>query len=102
MAEPDWTVRNAPKNDKSLGGVSPLRSNDIWSGPKSRGSRHGRRGSVIRELGFSEFEHLRRDEITTPILQSKLKPWIRAGVKAWTVRHRINALRQLYMVPGRG
>ncbi len=46
----------------------------------------------------NQFGHLRRDEITTPLLQTQIDGWIRAGVKAWTVRHRINALRQLYKV----
>jgi hypothetical protein len=38
----------------------------------------------------TQFGHERRDEITTAMLQKQIDGWIQAGVKAWTVRHRIN------------
>lgn len=45
-----------------------------------------------------QFGHIRRDCLTTPMLQSQVDLWMAAGVAAWTVRHRINALRQVYLV----
>jgi site-specific recombinase XerC len=42
--------------------------------------------------------HLRRDEISAENIQQQTDGWLKAGVKAWTVRHRINALRQLYKI----
>jgi site-specific recombinase XerD len=47
---------------------------------------------------LTSFGHLRRDEITTDVLQRQIEGWLREGVAAWTVRHRINALRQVYKV----
>lgn len=44
------------------------------------------------------FGHLRRDQITSQSVQAQVDGWMKAGVKAWTVRHRINALRQVYKV----
>ncbi len=46
----------------------------------------------------SAFGHLRRDDIATEQVQRQVDEWVKAGVKAWTVRHRINALRQVYKV----
>jgi integrase len=42
--------------------------------------------------------HPRRDQITSEEVQAQIDDWIRAGLKSWTVRHRINALRQVYAV----
>ena len=47
---------------------------------------------------LTTFGHMRRDEITTDVLQRQIDEWLREGVAAWTVRHRINALRQVYKV----
>jgi integrase len=46
----------------------------------------------------SRFGHLRRDEIETDQLQRQVKDWLAAGVAAWTIRHYVNALRQVYLV----
>jgi site-specific recombinase XerC len=49
------------------------------------------------------FGHLRRDEITADMVQQQIEDWLRAGTAAWTVRHRINALRQVYtLLDGEG
>jgi len=42
--------------------------------------------------------HLRRDEIGPEKIQRVVDGWLKSGVKVWTVRHRINALRQAYIV----
>ena len=42
--------------------------------------------------------HLRRDHITPSHLQQRIEEWRNAGIAVWTIRHRINALRQLYSV----
>jgi integrase/recombinase XerD len=47
---------------------------------------------------LKDFGHLRRDEIVPHRVQEQIDRWLKAGVKAWTVRHRINALRQVYKV----
>ena len=44
------------------------------------------------------FGHLRRDELTPEMLQTQIEDWLKAGVAKWTVRHRINALRQVFVV----
>jgi integrase len=46
----------------------------------------------------TRFGQLRRDEIAAEQVQEQIEDWLKAGVKAWTVRHRINALRQVYKV----
>jgi site-specific recombinase XerC len=40
--------------------------------------------------------HLRRDQIATAEIQKQVDDWRKAGIAAWTVRHRLNALRQVY------
>jgi site-specific recombinase XerC len=45
-----------------------------------------------------ELGHLRRDQIETAYLQHPVDDWLGKGVKPWTVRHRLNALRQIYKV----
>lgn len=45
-----------------------------------------------------QFGHMRRHELTTDMLQLQVDLWTKQGVAAWTVRHRINALRQLFIV----
>ena len=55
-------------------------------------------GLRVRTCWLSQFGHLRRDEVTTARVQAQIDDWFKAGVKAWTVRHRINALRQVYKV----
>lgn len=40
--------------------------------------------------------HLRRHEITADMVRAECKRWLDTGVKAWTVRHRLHALRHLY------
>lgn len=42
------------------------------------------------------FGHLRRDELTTDALQRQVNDWAAAGVAAWTIHHRRNALRQVF------
>ncbi len=44
------------------------------------------------------FGHLRRDRITSEMLQGQIDDWVEASFAAWTIRHRINALRQIYKV----
>ena len=44
------------------------------------------------------FGHLRRDQITSEMLQEQTDDWGKTGFAAWTIRHRINALRQVYKV----
>lgn len=44
------------------------------------------------------YGHLRRDELTPAIVGRQLTDWVTAGSAVWTVRHRLNALRQVYIV----
>ena len=44
------------------------------------------------------FGHLRRDQITSEMLQEQTDAWGKGRFAAWTIRHRINALRQVYKV----
>ena len=44
------------------------------------------------------FGHLRRDQITSEMLQEQTDDWGKTGFAAWTIRHRINALRQVHKV----
>jgi site-specific recombinase XerC len=44
------------------------------------------------------FGHLRRDQITSANVQQQLDDWKKGRVAVWTIRHRLNALRQLYSV----
>ena len=46
----------------------------------------------------NKFGHMRRDQITSEMLQEQIDGWGKTGVAAWTIRHRINALRQVYKV----
>lgn len=41
--------------------------------------------------------HLRRDQITAENIQ-QIELWRKAGIAVWTIRHRLNALRQVYTV----
>ena len=46
----------------------------------------------------NKFGHMRRDQITSEMLQEQIDGWGKTGVAAWTIRHRINAIRQVYKV----
>ena len=46
----------------------------------------------------ARFGQLRRDEIVPEALQKQIRDWLAEGIAAWTIRHRVNALRQLYKV----
>jgi hypothetical protein len=49
------------------------------------------------------FGHLRRDQITADQVQQQIDAWRKAGIAVWTIRHRLNALRQVYaMLDGAG
>ena len=42
--------------------------------------------------------HLRRDQITPEQIRQQMDAWRKGGTAAWTLRHRLNALRQAYTV----
>lgn len=44
------------------------------------------------------FGHLRRDQIAAEQIEQQIEKWRAAGIAVWTVRHRLNALRQVYSV----
>lgn len=47
---------------------------------------------------LAPFGHLRRDQITAEQIERQMDSWRKAGIAVWTLRHRLNALRQVYTV----